>query len=103
MEKLLGPLPLRMTRNCAPDVKKYFNQRSQLNWPESSPNEDCVQIVRDAVYIHETIEEKDYDLMDFLYYLLKYHPSRRPSASEALKHPFLQSSVLKDVSNKSYQ
>jgi dual-specificity kinase len=102
MEKVLGPLPLRMTRNSAPDVKKYFNNKFQLNWPQSSPSQECVQIVDEAELIHEMIDSKDEELVDFLYFLLKYHPSRRPSASEVLKHPFLRNSVLKDVSNKPY-
>lgn len=103
MEKVLGPLPLRMTRNCAPEFKKYFNKRFQLNWPENAPSDECVQIVNETEYIQEVFEQKDEDLMNFLYFILKYHPSRRPTASEALKHAFLQSLVLQDVCNASYK
>ena len=32
---------------------------------------------------------KDHEFVDFVRYLLQLDPSKRPSATEALKHPFL--------------
>ncbi|KAL1534720.1 Serine/threonine-protein kinase afc2 [Salvia divinorum] len=64
MERVLGPLPQHMLKKADRHAEKYV-RRCRLDWPEGASSRDSIKSG-----------------------LLKYEPSERLSAEEALRHPF---------------
>ncbi|XP_053331148.1 dual specificity protein kinase CLK2 isoform X2 [Spea bombifrons] len=91
MERILGPVPSRMTRKTR--KQKYF-YHGRLDWDENTSagryvRENCKPLRR---YLLSEAEEH-HQLFDLIEGMLEYEPSKRITLAESLKHPFFD--VLK--------
>ncbi|KAJ4756364.1 hypothetical protein LUZ62_090769 [Rhynchospora pubera] len=91
MERVLGPLPGHMLRKADRHSEKYI-RRGRLNWPEGCMSRESMKAVsklsRLQNLVMENVDHSAGDLIDLLNGLLRYDPSDRLSAHEALHHPF---------------
>ncbi|GAA0138613.1 non-receptor serine/threonine protein kinase [Lithospermum erythrorhizon] len=91
MERVLGPLPQHMLNKADRHADKYL-RRNRLDWPEGAASRDSIRAVhklpRLQNLIMEHVDHSAGDLINLLQGLLKYDPSDRLTASEALRHPF---------------
>ncbi|KAJ7966004.1 Protein kinase [Quillaja saponaria] len=92
MERVLGPLPEHMIRRANRGAEKYFRQGSRLNWPEGAVSRESIKAVRKLPrlkdLISQNVDSSKSSLADLLHGLLKYDPSERLTARQALDHPF---------------
>ncbi|XP_039118542.1 serine/threonine-protein kinase AFC3 isoform X2 [Dioscorea cayenensis subsp. rotundata] len=94
MERVLGPIPEHMIRKANSSASKYFRRGARLNWPEGAVSRESIRAVRkldrlkDLVYRHA--DHSRASLADLLSGLLKYEPSERLTARDALNHPFFR-------------
>ncbi|KAG4141772.1 hypothetical protein ERO13_D06G094550v2, partial [Gossypium hirsutum] len=92
MEMVLGPLPEHMIRRAG----KIFRSGSRLNWPEGAVSRESIRAVKklDRLknMVSQHVESSRYFLADLLEGLLKYDPSERLTARQALNHPFFSES-----------
>ncbi|XP_058111180.1 serine/threonine-protein kinase AFC3 isoform X2 [Magnolia sinica] len=95
MEGVLGPLPEHMIRKAHRCVEKYFRRGVRLNWPEGAVSRESIRAVKkldrlkDLVFRH--VECSRASLSDLLHGLLRFDPSKRLTARQALDHPFFSS------------
>lgn len=70
---------------------KYV-RRGRLDWPDGATSRDSIKAVlklpRLQNLIMQHVDHSAGDLINLLQGLLKYEPSERMSAEEALRHPF---------------
>ncbi|CAK9164511.1 unnamed protein product [Ilex paraguariensis] len=96
MERVLGPLPEHMIRSTNQGTEKYFRQ-SRLNWPEGAVSRESIRAVKKLdplkILIPQQVESSRSSLIDLLYGLLKFDPSERLTARQALDHPFFKNST----------
>ncbi|TYI22560.1 hypothetical protein ES332_A06G111900v1 [Gossypium tomentosum] len=96
MERVLGPLPEHMIRRASRGSEKYFRSGSRLNWPEGAVSRESIRAVKklDRLknMVSQHVESSRYFLADLLEGLLKYDPSERLTARQALNHPFFSES-----------
>ncbi|XP_034201038.1 serine/threonine-protein kinase AFC3 isoform X2 [Prunus dulcis] len=96
MERVLGPLPQQMTRRANNDAEKYFRRGARLNWPLGAVSRESIRAVKkldclkDLISRHVGSSKASSSLTDLLYGLLKYDPSERLTARQALDHPFFK-------------
>ncbi|KAK8547428.1 hypothetical protein V6N13_098138 [Hibiscus sabdariffa] len=94
MERVLGPLPEHMIRRANRGAEKYFRRGSRLNWPEGAVSRESIRAVKklDRLknMLSQHVESSRYSLADLLEGLLKYDPSERLTARQALNHPFFR-------------
>ncbi|ONI33935.1 hypothetical protein PRUPE_1G454400 [Prunus persica] len=96
MERVLGPLPQQMTRRANNDAEKYFGRGARLNWPLGAVSRESIRAVKkldclkDLISRHVGSSKASSSLTDLLYGLLKYDPSERLTARQALDHPFFK-------------
>ncbi|XP_020550307.1 serine/threonine-protein kinase AFC3 isoform X3 [Sesamum indicum] len=92
MERVLGPLPEHMIRR-AEGAKKYF-RRSRLNWPEGAVSRESIRAVRKLDQLKNLVsrhvDSSRSSLVNLLHGLLKFDPSERLTARQALEHPFFK-------------
>ncbi|KAK1415498.1 hypothetical protein QVD17_31280 [Tagetes erecta] len=89
---MLGPIDIEMLEN-GQETDKYFTQDFDLY----HINEDTDQIeyiIPQKTSLEEHLQVSDPLFLDFVKYLLEINPQNRPTASEALQHPWLSSSVI---------
>ncbi|KAK6140665.1 hypothetical protein DH2020_025599 [Rehmannia glutinosa] len=93
MERVLGPLPEHMTRRANRGAEKYF-RRSRLNWPEGAVSRDSIRAVRKLDQLKNLVsrhvDSSRGALVNLLHGLLKFDPSERITARQALDHPFFK-------------
>ncbi|XP_010254141.1 PREDICTED: serine/threonine-protein kinase AFC3 isoform X2 [Nelumbo nucifera] len=93
MERVLGPLPEHMIRKANRGAEKYF-RRARLNWPEGAVSRESIRAVKklDRLknLVSQHVESSSASLTDLLHGLLKFEPSERLTAREALNHPFFR-------------
>ncbi|XP_024933950.1 serine/threonine-protein kinase AFC1 isoform X2 [Ziziphus jujuba] len=91
MERVLGPLPQNMLKRAERHAEKYV-KRGRLDWPEGAASRDSIKAVlklpRLQNLIMQHVDHSAGDLIDLLQALLRYDPSNRLTAHEALRHPF---------------
>ncbi|KAH1056705.1 hypothetical protein J1N35_034770 [Gossypium stocksii] len=95
MERVLGPLPEHMIRRASRGSEKYFRSGSRLNWPEGAVSRESIRAVKKLDRLKNMVshvESSRYFLADLLEGLLKYDPSERLTACQALNHPFFSES-----------
>lgn len=72
----------------------YFRRGSRLNWPEGAVSRESIRAVKklDSLQnlVAQNADSSRSSLTDLLRGLLKYNPSERLTAQEALKHPFFK-------------
>ncbi|ERN03909.1 serine/threonine-protein kinase AFC3 [Amborella trichopoda] len=92
MERVLGPLPEHMIRKADRCAEKYFRRGTHLNWPEGAGSRESIRAVRKLdrlkSIISSHVHSSSATLVDLLYGLLKFDPTQRLTAREALNHPF---------------
>jgi len=93
MERVIGPLPHRMIKRADGRCAKYFTRsRTQLLWPEETSSRESIRAVRKLPKLRDLLmQNADHSaglLIDLLQGLLKFEPSERLKAPEALRHPF---------------
>ncbi|XP_073284175.1 serine/threonine-protein kinase AFC2-like isoform X3 [Primulina huaijiensis] len=95
MERVLGPLPHHMLKRAVGHAEKYI-RRGRLDWPEGATSRDSIKTVsklpRLPNLIMHHVDHSAGDLIKLLQGLLRYDPSDRMSAREALGHPFFKES-----------
>ncbi|KAG0600875.1 hypothetical protein M758_11G067900 [Ceratodon purpureus] len=96
MERVLGPIPVHMIKRADRRLEKYFRHGRELNWPEGAVSRESIRAVRRLPRLRNLImHHVDHSgglLIDLLQGLLKFEPSERLTAKEALKHPFFKES-----------
>ncbi|TVU34320.1 hypothetical protein EJB05_16151 [Eragrostis curvula] len=94
MERVLGPLPEHMIRKASSSAQKYFRRGTRLNWPEGAVSRESIRAVRKLDRLKDLVSKKaDHSraaLVDLLHGLLRFEPSERLTAQEALDHPFFK-------------
>ncbi|XP_019103633.1 serine/threonine-protein kinase AFC3 isoform X3 [Beta vulgaris subsp. vulgaris] len=95
MERVLGPLPQYMIQKATRGAEKYFRQGSRLNWPEGAESRESSRAVQKLEHLEDLISRhvnssKSCLFIDLLYKLLRFDPSQRLTAKEALNHPFFK-------------
>ncbi|KAG2691771.1 hypothetical protein I3843_08G023200 [Carya illinoinensis] len=94
MERVLGPLPEHMVRRADRGAEKYFRRGSRLNWPEGAVSRESIRAVNKLYCLKDLVSQhvvsSRSSLTDLLQGLLKYDPSERLTARQALSHPFFQ-------------
>lgn len=91
MERVLGPLPQHMLKRVDRHSEKYV-RRGKLDWPEGATSRESIKSVlklpRLQNLIMQHVDHSAGDLIHLLQGLLRYDPSDRLTAREALSHPF---------------
>merc|ERR1719433_1473044 len=93
MSRVIGPIPTWMLEKASPAVQeRYFVRDSRggwrLPWPERASSASSERHVREQRPLQEQVPLQHASLADFCGALLMLEPQRRPSAAEALRHPF---------------
>ncbi|MCO5575848.1 hypothetical protein L7F22_029653 [Adiantum nelumboides] len=83
MERILGSIPSRLSRNSTGEAEKYFRHNGKLDWPEGASSSKSDLVAKHADYFTLL-------LTDLLRGLLNYDPEERLTASEALRHQFFR-------------
>jgi serine/threonine protein kinase len=87
MTSILGPVPVNMLL-LGTAVNKYFLSGKMIF--ERAGSKGTVTIMRaKKTSIKHRLHTEDEDFVDFVSHLLQYDQTKRPSALEALRHPFL--------------
>ncbi|TKY55278.1 Serine/threonine-protein kinase AFC2 [Spatholobus suberectus] len=91
MERVLGPLPQHMLKRVDRHAEKYV-RRGRLDWPEGATSRESIKAVmklpRLQNLIMQHVDHSAGDLIHLLQGLLRYDPSERLTAKEALRHSF---------------
>ncbi|KAF9681153.1 hypothetical protein SADUNF_Sadunf06G0195900 [Salix dunnii] len=94
MERVLGPLPEHMILRANRGAEKYFRRGSRLNWPEGAVSRESIRAVKKLdrlkLMISQHGDSSRSSLIDLVHGLLKYDPSERLTAWQALNHPFFK-------------
>ncbi|XP_057467195.1 serine/threonine-protein kinase AFC3 [Actinidia eriantha] len=94
MERVLGPLPEHMVQKANRGAEKYFRRGSRLNWPEGAISRESIRAVNKLDRLKNLVSQhvgSRSPLFDLLHGLLKFDPSDRLTAHQALDHPFFRS------------
>ncbi|KAG6418451.1 hypothetical protein SASPL_120655 [Salvia splendens] len=84
---ILGPIDMEMLQN-GQETNKYFTDDHELYCLNEETNE-LELIVPEESSLEHHLQISDSIFSDFLKYLLEINPARRPTAREALQHPWL--------------
>lgn len=91
MERVLGPLPQHMLKRADRHAEKYV-KRGRLDWPDGASSRESIKAVtklpRLQNLVMRHVDHSAGDIIDLLQGLLRYEPSDRLTAQEALRHPF---------------
>nr|QGP73796.1 Tubby-like F-box protein 3 [Sedum alfredii] len=93
MERVLGSLPPHILKRVDRHAEKYI-RRGKLDWPEGAASRDSIKSVsklnRLPNLIMQHVDHSAGDLIHLLQDLLKYDPSDRLTARQALRHKFFE-------------
>lgn len=84
---LIGPIDLEMLLR-GQETHKYFTKEYDLYYITEETNQ-MEYIIPEKSSLEHQLPVSDPEFMDFLRYLLQINPERRPTAREALQHPWL--------------
>ncbi|CAN0896305.1 Serine/threonine-protein kinase AFC2 [Linum grandiflorum] len=91
MERVLGPVPQQMLKRADRHAEKYV-RRGRLDWPDNATSRDSIKAVmklpRLQNLVMQHVDHSAGEIIDLLQGLLRYDPSNRLTADEALRHPF---------------
>ncbi|KAH1248854.1 Serine/threonine-protein kinase AFC2 [Glycine max] len=91
MERVLGSLPQTMMKRVDRHAEKYV-RRGRLDWPEGATSRESIKAVmklpRLQNLVMQHVDHSAGDLIHLLQGLLRYDPSERLTAKEALRHSF---------------
>ncbi|CAH9104481.1 unnamed protein product [Cuscuta europaea] len=98
MEKVLGPIPAHMLKRADRSAEKY-TRKGKLDWPEGAASRESIRAVlklpRLQNLVMQHVDHSAGDLINLLQGLLRYDPSERLTAREALRHPFFSPDHLR--------
>ncbi|XP_063949118.1 serine/threonine-protein kinase AFC2 isoform X3 [Daucus carota subsp. sativus] len=98
MERVLGPMPQHMLKRVDRHGEKYV-RKSRLDWPDGAASRDSIKAVlklpRLQNLIMQHVDHSGGDFIHLLQGLLRYDPSERLTAREALRHPFFTGDNLR--------
>ncbi|KAG2676005.1 hypothetical protein I3760_12G031900 [Carya illinoinensis] len=98
MVRVFGPLPQHMLKRVDRHAEKYV-RRGRLDWPDGATSRESIKAVmklpRLQNLIMQHVDHSAGDLIHLLQGLLKYDPSDRLTAREALRHPFFSRDHLR--------
>ncbi|OMO76021.1 hypothetical protein COLO4_25732 [Corchorus olitorius] len=84
---MLGPFELEMLEN-GQETYKYFTKEYDLYHMNEETNQ-LEYIISEESSLEDHLQVSDVEFIDFVRYLLQVNPQRRPTAREALQHPWL--------------
>ncbi|KAG7614984.1 Protein kinase domain [Arabidopsis thaliana x Arabidopsis arenosa] len=87
---VLGPIETEMLKK-GQETHKYFTKEYDLYHLNEESNE-IEYIITEESSLEEQLQVSDELFLDFVRTLLEINPLRRPTALEALNHPWLSSS-----------
>ncbi|KAF2282864.1 hypothetical protein GH714_043348 [Hevea brasiliensis] len=93
MERVLGPLPQHMLKRVDRHAEKYI-RRGRLDWPEGATSRESIKAVTKLPRLQH-VDHSAGDLIHLLQGLLRYDPSDRLTAREALRLPFFTRDQLR--------
>ncbi|KAL3642273.1 hypothetical protein CASFOL_013088 [Castilleja foliolosa] len=85
---IIGPIQLEMLAK-GKDTYKYFTKNHML-YERNQDTSRLEYLIPKKSSLRHRLPMGDHGFFDFVGYLLEVNPKKRPSASEALKHPWLQ-------------
>ncbi|XP_076946682.1 uncharacterized protein LOC143618302, partial [Bidens hawaiensis] len=88
---MLGPIDIEMLEN-GQETDKYFTKDFDL-YHINEETDQMEYIIPQNASLEEHLQVSDALFLDFVKSLLEINPQNRPTASEALQHPWLSSSV----------
>ncbi|XP_073315477.1 serine/threonine-protein kinase AFC3 isoform X1 [Primulina huaijiensis] len=92
MERVLGTLPEHMILR-ARNTENLF-KRTRLNWPEGAVSRESIRAVKKLDHLKNLVsrhvDSTRSSLVNLLHGLLKFDPSERLTARQALDHPFFR-------------
>ncbi|KAJ0764460.1 putative protein kinase CMGC-DYRK-PRP4 family [Helianthus annuus] len=88
---MLGPIDIEMLEN-GQETDKYFTKDFDL-YHINEETDQLEYIIPQKTSLEEQLQASDALFLDFVKNLLEINPQNRPTASEALQHPWLSSSV----------
>mmetsp|Transcript_26782 Transcript_26782/g.49194 ORF Transcript_26782/g.49194 Transcript_26782/m.49194 type:complete len:951 (-) Transcript_26782:531-3383(-) len=88
LEGILGPIPDWMLQRGR-YTQRYYT-RSGMLYERNAQSKKFQLLVPKRTSLRHRLPEADEGLLDFIAYLLNIDPRKRPSALEALEHPWLQ-------------
>nr|XP_043613571.1 dual specificity protein kinase CLK1-like [Erigeron canadensis] len=88
---MLGPIDIEMLEN-GQETDKYFTKDFDLYYLNEETDQ-MEYIIPQETSLEEHLQVSDALFLDFVKSLLEINPQRRPTASEALQHPWLSSPV----------
>ncbi|KAL4575013.1 hypothetical protein LXL04_021853 [Taraxacum kok-saghyz] len=84
---MLGPIDIEMLEN-GKETDKYFTKDYDL-YQINEETDEMEYIIPQEKSLEETLQVSDELFIDFVKNLLEINPQKRPTASEALQHPWL--------------
>ncbi|XP_043687035.1 uncharacterized protein LOC122638234 [Telopea speciosissima] len=84
---MLGPIDIEMLLR-AQDTDKYFTKEYDLFHVNEETNQ-VEYIIPEESSLEHHLQVSDVGFIEFISYLLEINPHRRPTAKEALQHPWL--------------
>lgn len=84
---MLGPIDMDMLKN-GQETHKYFTKEYNLYYIDKDTNK-MEYIVPKETSLEHHLQISDSCFIDFLKHMLEINPNRRPTAREALQHPWL--------------
>ncbi|KAG8380816.1 hypothetical protein BUALT_Bualt06G0055800 [Buddleja alternifolia] len=87
MIAMLGPIDMDMLQK-GQETNKYFTNEFDLYYINEGTNQ-LEYIIPEESSLEHHLQISDSIFIDFLKYLLEVNPKRRPTAREALQHPWL--------------
>ncbi|KAK6227790.1 Protein kinase domain - like 10 [Theobroma cacao] len=87
MVGMLGPFDLEMLEN-GQETYKYFTKEYDLYHINEETNQ-LEYIISEESLLEHHLQVSDVGFLDFVRHLLQMNPQRRPTAREALQHPWL--------------
>ena len=84
---MLGPIDIEMLQN-GKETDKYFTKDYDL-YQINEETDEMEYIIPQETSLEEHLQVSDALFIDFVKNLLEINPQKRPTASEALQHPWL--------------
>ncbi|XP_047310488.1 serine/threonine-protein kinase AFC2-like isoform X1 [Impatiens glandulifera] len=91
MERVLGPIPQHMLKRADRNAEKYV-RRGRLDWPEGAASRESIRAVQKLLRLQnlvmQHVDHSAGELINLVQGLVRYDPSERMTARQALAHPF---------------
>ncbi|XP_010253744.1 PREDICTED: probable serine/threonine-protein kinase dyrk2 isoform X2 [Nelumbo nucifera] len=84
---MLGPIDFEMLAR-GQETQKYFTEEYDLYYINEETNQ-LEYIMAEELSLEHCLRVSDVGFVEFIRYLLEINPERRPSAKDALQHPWL--------------